>query len=179
MCLQGVLLAFIVTSIMSSSAFKPNYSMGDVHSYMADYAGRVHRATVAVLQYIGERCVKLAREKGTYNDITGNLRNSVGYVLVKNGAIISKNFEARVQSKVESSANGKGVLEGEALAVELASRVNKGYAVIVVAGMHYAHYVETLNKDVLDSAERWAETQVPRMMQRLKTQVYNAFSSNT
>ena len=149
--------------------------MGDVHNHMAEYAVHIHRATVTVLQMIGEQCVKLAREKGTYNDITGNLRNSVGYVLVKNGSIISKNFEAKVQSKVVSSANGKGVLEGEALAVELASRVNKGYALIVVAGMHYAHYVETLDKDVLDSAERWAETQVPRIMQRLKNQVYNTF----
>lgn len=158
---------------MPSSGFKANFSMGDVHNRMAEYAVRVHRATVKVLEYIGEQCVKLAREKGTYNDITGNLRNSIGYVLVKNGSIISKNFEAKVESKVVSSANGKGILEGEALAAELASRAGKGYALIVVAGMHYAHYVETLNKDVLDSAERWADEQVPRLMQRLKTQIYN------
>lgn len=161
---------------MPRYGFKPNFSMGDVHNHFADYAVRVHRATEKVLQYIGEQCVKLAREKGTYNDITGNLRNSIGYVLVKNGSIISKNFEAKVESKVISSANGKGILEGEALAKELASRVGKGYALIVVAGMHYAHYVETLNKDVLDSAERWADEQVPRLMQRLKTQVYNSFT---
>lgn len=153
-----------------------NYTMGDVHNHIADYALRVHRATEKVLQYIGEQCVKLAREKGTYNDITGNLRNSIGYVLVKNGSIISKNFEAKIQSKVISSVNGKGILEGEALANELASRVGKGYALIVVAGMHYAHYVETLNKDVLDSAERWADQQVPRLMQRLQSQVYRNFS---
>lgn len=158
---------------MPSSGFKANFSMGDVHNHFANYAVRIHRATVTVLQYIGEQCVKLAREKGTYNDITGNLRNSIGYVLVKNGSIISKNFEAKVESKVLSGANGKGILEGEALAVELASRVGKGYALIVVAGMHYAHYVETLNKDVLDSAERWANEQVPKLMQRLKSQVYN------
>lgn len=150
--------------------------MGDVHNHMADFAGRVHRATVARMQYIGEECVRVAREKGTYNDITGNLRNSIGYVLVKNGAVISKNFEAKVQSKVESSANGKGVLEGEALAMELASRVGKGYALIVVAGMHYAHYVETLDKDVLDSAERWADQNVPRILQKLKSQIYKQFS---
>lgn len=140
---------------------------------MEAYAVRIHRATEKVLQYIGEQCVKLAREKGTYNDITGNLRNSIGYVLVKNGSIISKNFEAKVESKVISGANGKGILEGEALANELASRVGKGDALIVVAGMHYAHYVETLNKDVLDSAERWADQQVPKLLQRLKNQVYN------
>ena len=85
---------------MPNYGFKANFSMGDVHNTFADYAARVHRATVKVLQYIGEQCVKLAREKGTYNDITGNLRNSIGYVLVKNGSIISKNFEQRVESKV-------------------------------------------------------------------------------
>lgn len=152
--------------------------MGDVHNRFADYAVRVHMATVKVLEDIGETCVAIARNKGTYKDHSGNLRNSVGYVLVKNGSIISKNFEERVQSKIESGTkgsgeNGKGILEGEALATELASRVGKGYALIVVAGMHYAHYVETLNKDVLDSAERWADEQVPRLMQRLKKQIYN------
>lgn len=171
---------------MPSSGFKANFSMGDVHNHMADYAVRVHRATVKVLEYIGEQCVKLAREKGTYNDITGNLRNSIGYVLVKNGSIISKNFEAKVESRLHITTIGKGkkkktidpndgtkgIPEGEALATELASRAGKGYALIVVAGMHYAHYVETLNKDVLDSAERWADERVPRLMQRLKTQIY-------
>ena len=158
---------------MPSSSFKANFSIGDVHNHFAEYAVRVHHATVKVMQYIGEQCVNIAREKGTYNDITGNLRNSVGYVLVKNGAVISKNFEAKVESKIISSANGKGVLQGEALAMELASRVQKGYALIVVAGMHYAHYVETLNKDVLDSAERYAQEQVPKLLQRLQNQVYS------
>lgn len=159
---------------MSNSAFKANYRMSDVHGYMESWQLRVHHATVKVLQYMGEKCVTLAREKGTYNDISGNLRNSIGYVLVRNGAVICKNFEAKVESKVVSGANGKGILEGEALAMELVGRVGKGYALIVVAGMHYAYYVETLGKDVLDSAQRWTDMEVPRMMQRLKNQVYKA-----
>lgn len=161
---------------MPSCGFKANFSAGDVHNQFAAYAVRIHQATVKVLQYIGEQCVTIAREKGTYNDITGNLRNSIGYVLVKNGSIISKNFEAKVESKVMSSANGKGILEGEALANMLASKVDKGYALIVVAGMHYAYYVETLGKDVLDCAERFAEAQVPKLLKMLKDQVYRTFS---
>ncbi|WP_279167837.1 hypothetical protein [Muribaculum intestinale] len=124
------------------------------------------------MQFIGEECVRIAREQGTYNDITGNLRNSIGYVLVRNGDIICKNFEERVASKVIDAANGKGILQGQALAEELAKRFTKGYALIVVAGMHYAHYVESLNKDVLDSAERYALQRVPKLMQMLKTQIY-------
>lgn len=157
---------------MAKYGFSAAFGKGEVHQTFAEYALRVHRAIETVMQFIGEECVKIAREQGTYNDITGNLRNSIGYVLVKNGDIICKNFEERVASKVIDAANGKGILQGQALAEELAKRFTKGYALIVVAGMHYAHYVESLNKDVLDSAERYALQRVPKLMQMLKTQIY-------
>lgn len=157
---------------MAKYGFSAAFGKGEVHNTFAEYALRIHRAIETVMQFIGEECVRIAREKGTYNDITGNLRNSVGYVLVRNGDIICKNFEERVTSKVVDAANGKGILQGQALAEELAKRFTKGYALIVVAGMHYAHYVESLNKDVLDSAERYALQRVPKLMQMLKTQIY-------
>ena len=157
---------------MAKYGFSAEFSNGDVSKQFSTYALRIHRAIKTVMQYIGEECVRIAREKGTYNDITGNLRNSIGYVLVKDGDIICKNFEERVASKVASAANGSGILQGQALAEELAKRFTKGYALIVVAGMHYAHYVESLNKDVLDSAERYAQQRVPKLMQMLKQQIY-------
>lgn len=157
---------------MAKYGFSAAFGKGEVHNTFAEYALRIHRAIETVMQFIGEECVRIAREQGTYNDITGNLRNSIGYVLVRNGDIICKNFEERVASKVIDAANGKGILQGQALAEELAKRFTKGYALIVVAGMHYAHYVESLNKDVLDSAERYALQRVPKLMQILKTQIY-------
>ncbi len=157
---------------MAKYGFSAAFGKGEVHNTFAEYALRIHRAIETVMQFIGEECVRIAREQGTYNDITGNLRNSIGYVLVRNGDIICKNFEERVASKVIDAANGKGILQGQALAEELAKRFTKGYALIVVAGMHYAHYVESLNKDVLDSAERYALQRVPKLMQMLKTQIY-------
>ena len=75
-------------------------------------------------------------------------------------------------SKVVDAANGKGVLEGQALAEELAKRFSNGYALIVVAGMHYAYYVETRGYDVLDSAERNAMLRVPTMVKQLQKQIY-------
>lgn len=171
---------------MAKYGFSAAFGKGEVHSTFAEYALRVHRAIETVMRFIGEECVKIAREQGTYNDITGNLRNSIGYVLVRNGDIICKNFEAKVESKLYQTTVGKGkkkktidpndatsgLLAGQALAEELAKRFTKGYALIVVAGMHYAHYVESLNKDVLDSAERYAQQRVPKLMQMLKAQIY-------
>ena len=105
---------------MAKYGFSATFGKGEVHNTFAEYALRIHRAIETVMQFIGEECVRIAREQGTYNDITGNLRNSVGYVLVRNGDIICKNFEERVASKVIDAANGKGILQGQALAEELA-----------------------------------------------------------
>ena len=61
--------------------------------------------------------------------------------------------------------------EGIKVAEQLAASVGRGYALIVVAGMHYALYVESRNYDVLDSAERLAEQIVPDMLRQLKSKV--------
>lgn len=157
---------------MQKYGFKANHTSQHVHRTFAEYSLRIHRAIVTMMQYIGEECVRIARDQGTYGDVTGNLRNSIGYVLMRNGDIISQNFEERVASKVVSAANGKGILEGQALAAELAKQVGKGYALIVVAGMHYAYYVETKGYDVLDSAERNAQQRVPILVKQLQSQIY-------
>ncbi len=161
---------------MSKYGFKPVHTNAGVHARFVEFAKRIHKAMITVLQYIGEECVRQARENGNYIDHTGNLRNSIGYVLLHDGNIISNNFEERVQSKVIDKANGMGVLEGRTLAEKLAKDFTKGYALIIVAGMNYAYYVETLNKDVLDGAERYAMRVVPKMIKSLQTQVYKMTS---
>ena len=40
---------------------------------------------VRVLRYCGEMAVNEARNNGEYEDQTGNLRNSIGYVIAFNG----------------------------------------------------------------------------------------------
>lgn len=157
---------------MPKYGFSANHTKAQVHGAFADYSLRVHKAMVTMLQYVGEECVRIARDKGSYGDVTGNLRNSIGYVLMHNGDILHQNFEEQVASKVVSAANGKGILEGQALAAELAKQAKKGYALIVVAGMHYAYYVETRGYDVLDSAERNAQQRVPQMVKQLQSQIY-------
>lgn len=46
-----------------------------------------------LLQRTGEEFVKIARLEGNYIDHTGNLRSSIGYVIVKDGRIVGKNFQ--------------------------------------------------------------------------------------
>lgn len=161
---------------MSKYGFKPVHTNAGVHARFVEFAKRIHKAMITVLQYIGEECVRQARENGNYIDHTGNLRNSIGYVLLYDGKIISKNFEERIQNEVDNKTKKIGMLEGEKLAKKLAQDFTKGYALIVVAGMNYAYYVESLNKEVLDGAERYAMRVVPMMIKSLQTQVYKIAS---
>lgn len=91
---------------------------------------------------VGERCITEARDNGSYTDRTGNLRNSVGYVVLLNGIEQS-------QSNI-SKLNHKQI-------EEIKAKYPKDLVLIVVAGMNYASYVEAKGYNVLSSAELMTE----------------------
>lgn len=110
------------------------------------------RKAVEWLSVLGERVVKYAREHGTYTDHTGNLRNSIGYVVVQYGQIATENFnigrehrEAKAQARVY------------ALDVARELPADKTY-LVWVAGMEYAKYVEAKGFDVLEGSGNWVES---------------------
>lgn len=131
--------------------------------------------------YVGERCITEARKSGEYNDITGNLRSSIGYVVLVNGRTYQygKPKTYRGNQKVRNSKGrlvksrgDNGVNEGQALldrlADEYAAKYAQGIVLIVAAGMKYAVYVEELhNLNVLASAELLADELVPRLLLQL------------
>lgn len=140
---------------------------------------RVDKAVIYVLQYVGEKCIRHARSlpspnpknfpnfprvpphQPNYIDWTANLRSSIGYVIVRDGKIVS-------QGGFEEVGGGKdGARDGRKYAKETAAKFPKGYALIVVAGMNYAQYVSDRGYDVLDSAELLAEREVPKMLDTL------------
>ena len=58
---------------------------------------------VKQLSFIGEECIRIARESGSYNDITGNLRSSIGYVVLVDGKPVVTS-----QSKQYDGEKGNG-----------------------------------------------------------------------
>lgn len=113
------------------------------------------------LMCIGEQAVNAARLNGTYTDRTGNLRSSVGYVLAKDGKVISQSDFAKVIGK--DNPDGKpvdGDEQGKAFAASRAAELSKdGFGLVIVAGMEYASYVSDRGYDVLDSAKLRADEQ--------------------
>ena len=51
------------------------------------------------LSYIGEECIKVARKNGSYDYITGNLRSSIGYVILYDGKPVQYGASERYSGK--------------------------------------------------------------------------------
>ncbi len=143
--------------------------MNEINTLIRAEAERVEKLIIVTLSELGDKCVVEAKERpqeSSWFDQSGNLRSSIGYVIVHEGKIIQYSEFNQVKQGTE------GVKEGKELAEELASKFSTGYALIVVAGMNYAERVEALdNKVVLASAELFARQQLPSMMFKLKTQI--------
>ena len=143
--------------------------MSEINALIEAETKRVDALTIKALSNLGDDCVAEARDRPqTYSwfDQTGNLRSSIGYVVVAHGNIVKR-------SGFETVMNGsEGSTEGKKLAEELAKKYSSGYALIVVAGMNYAEYVEAKdNKSVLASAELSAHAKINNMKEKLKIQV--------
>lgn len=153
-------------------AITPKFTRRDMDVLFKDRLRRIDQAIVLSLCTLGEKCVNHARDltpaTGGFGDVTGNLRSSIGYVVYRNGSPVKIDF------KLKSGPQGSGSVgysAGQSLASEVAAKYPKGYVLVVVAGMNYAVYVESKGRDVLTSAEKIAETELPKMLRQLKDNI--------
>ena len=133
----------------------------------------LHRRIIRNLMIAGEEAVKKARSIVTagggggvlppYTVQTGNLVSSVGYAVVQDGQIVTMSSFQAVQGRPDKNGiplgdGQEGSAKGKEYVKELAMRFPQGYALILVAGMHYASYVQELHhRDVLVSGSLVAE----------------------
>jgi hypothetical protein len=132
-----------------------------IEQYTIQQLRRIELSIINTLSYIGEQCVNEARANGGYLDQTGNLRSSIGYVVLHNGrVVVPMRFEQVKQG-------GKGVKEGEQFINQLIGQYTKGFALIIVAGMDYAAHVEAGGLNVLASSELKASKITPQLLKKL------------
>lgn len=86
---------------------------------------------VLFLAKVGEEACSYARESGSYTDRTGNLRHSIGYLVIQNGQVMVDGFGT---TEPQQSARQ--------YAYQVAQTYKKNTVLIWVAGMSYARYVE-------------------------------------
>ena len=98
-------------------------------------------------------------------DRTGNLRSSIGFVFVKDGKIVGRGGFDRVDGPQRSKTTVDGSKEGQELAENLAKDYPKGYALIVVVGMQYAVYLQSVeDKDILASGESYLKKELKKLI---------------
>ena len=116
------------------------------------------------LNYLGMLCIKRIRDRSgdeSWYDQTGNLRSSIGYAIYSYGR---KQIESTFDSVLGSS---EGSEKGRKMVEDLASEYSDTYALVVVAAMEYADYVEAIDsKDVLASTEIYAKSEVNRYLEK-------------
>lgn len=142
---------------------KPKFNESDVAKCFMAFLEVIEKKQIERLQYLGEMCVKEARlvppDTG-FQDQTGNLRSSIGYVIFKNGVAIKSNYD-------QVKEGSEGIKKGQALAEQVGKKYPTGIVLVVTAGMNYAVYLESKGRDVLTSAEILAKKELPRMLNDL------------
>lgn len=135
--------------------------------YLERGTQRIVEAYLKDLAALGDKAVADIREKSQeegFRDSTGNLRSSIGYIVVKDGRILLRGGFERVDGPRRAETSVDGSQEGLNYAERLARNYPKGYALIVVAGMDYAAFLQDVeDKDVLASGEIFLNKEVKRL----------------
>ena len=150
---------------------KANFTQEDVRKRFDAFLNEIEKKQIARLQILGEMCLVEARTNKGYMMQTGALLSSTGYEVFVDGVAIHSQFDAA--SGAESNAAETGIKSGQSIA-ESIGKGTKGIALVVVAGMNYAAYVEAKGYNVLSSAEHLAERELPRMLEKLISDIKRA-----
>lgn len=150
------------------SGFIPLWTERDIERWFDYHLDRAEEKIYLLLQRAGEEFVKIARKKGAYKDQTGNLRSSIGYVIARDGEVLTENFELAEKGSEKSP----GMREAKRLTSDLIGLHTNGWVLVGVAAMPYAAAVEAIhNLDVVSVAaeetEEWIRKQSKTLFDRL------------
>lgn len=136
-----------------------------IKKLVSEMKERVEEAILLNLKRIGEQFIVNARNNANFTDRTGNLRSSIGYVILKNGLqLVGSNW-------VQIKEGGEGIIAGKKLIEELSRKYDTGLVLICVAGMDYAAAVEAKGFDVISSSATVAEQSLKKAIERLKGKI--------
>jgi hypothetical protein len=143
----------------------PTFRLSDVKKKLLADQKMINTAILMRLQYVGEQFIRNARQNANFKDQTGNLRSSIGYIVLENGKRVSgSTFDKILDAK-------KGPVQGKSLIRQLRAEFSKGFVLIVVAGMEYAAAVESRGKDVLTASSIIAKNELKNALNAIQNRV--------
>jgi hypothetical protein len=145
---------------------QPKFNAQQIRQYLAKQKELIENSILERFNRLGEVFVTNARNNNTYQDQSGNLRSSIGYMIFKNGEVIFEAFPGSQSIGVQA-------------AKEVAQQVfrdnpNNGFVFIGVAGMEYALAVESKGYDVITGSSIVAETALKKSMKQLQEMINKA-----
>lgn len=147
----------------------PRFTRADIEAMILDRKRRIREVIVLALKRAGEEFIRDARENGSYRDQTGNLRSSVGYLILEDGQVLFSDFSSAFKGKRGSD----GPAQAKKVAEEVAGKFKSGFVLIGVAGMNYAAAVESKGYDVITSSAITAEKSLERAIKRIQSKIPN------
>lgn len=127
-------------------------NMDDFMDQLNQEVNQIDDQVTAALSYAGKSVVNAARMVNTYTDQTGNLRHSIGYAIVDNGAVTETDVQAisagDYTDKQGNVVHRPGSEAQKAVEGNAQQMVGKK-GLVVVAGMPYASHVEQRGYDVI------------------------------
>jgi len=141
---------------------KAKFKVSDLARDLDMKVSQIEQMIQNELVYIGLEFVRNARIQADFKDHTGNLRSSIGFMLLKNGRPVFEDFQL--------SQKGTDRKTGRDTAWEYAFAHAKsitGFVLICVAGMEYAVFVEANGFDVITSSALKAEDNLTKDLEKL------------
>lgn len=135
----------------------PQFSFEDVEAEINKQINERKSQIIHTLEYVGKQCVNDAVKNRGYTDQTGNLKASIGYMILDDGRVVG----------VSDFSNDTGGQTSKDFLNSIIAENSNGIVLIVVAGMNYARYVEAMGKNVLTSAELLAERIIPTLLKKI------------
>jgi hypothetical protein len=137
------------------------YKKSDIEKVATDMRSRVELALIRRLQFVGESFIINARQGANFKDHTGNLRSSIGYVIIQNGLQYTQSGWKQILQGTEGIATSQQLIE------ELSKLYPNSIVLICVAGMDYAAYVEAKGYDVISASSITAKNELQKSVEEL------------
>lgn len=132
-----------------------DFDLDELNSLIDDEVENWFEGLVEIYKQAGIDFVERAVAKATFNNITWNLRSSIGYLILYNGQVVDSYFKDLV-----AGTEGQEVGEDYALFVAKLIDEGEGLSMALVAGEEYAYYVEAKNRDVISGSYAYFETEL-------------------
>ena len=86
----------------------PLFDQQSLERWLNHFQRKAEDKMLVFLQAGGEKFIEVARRSGSYKDQTGNLRSSIGYIIAKDGEVVTENFKEGDKGTDKTTGKYKG-----------------------------------------------------------------------